>query len=482
MKHLKTLVVIALGVFLFTPVFAETQNVKVSGSIDIYGFYRSDYDLRSGNDAGVVPAGFPVRAADSAVGSAVDRSDADEYFRSNTQLEVAADLTDNVSTVISLLNQRDWNSVGFSAPLAGALAGTTGTRNTDRAFNIDINSAYVQMKEVFFSPLTMTVGRQPIWLGRGFIIGNNSTQWDNDFTTQADEFSKATGFDALRATIDLNPWTIDLVYSKIQEASLNAEDDGDLYVAYATYRFDKYNAVTDLYYIGEYDRNTLSGAAGTRDNDTQTVGARVQLDPISQMTIGAEYAQQFGYFSASTFTPERDRDAWAADVFATYRFDHSWKPTLTVEYVAFSGEEDLTANSNQGYHAWNFLYRGMFWTAIADFREVLYATADTSDQPATQNSQFIQFKGTAKPLDDLFLELSFTDLWNDVPTHSIAGNPSSGTRSKSIGYEIDFQATYDYTEDVTLGLLAGWFIPGSQYVAPFDATAAEVVSSLKVSF
>ena len=57
MKLGKALFVLALAVLIAAPAYAETQNVKVSGSIDAYWFYRGDYDLRDNNDVGVVPAG-----------------------------------------------------------------------------------------------------------------------------------------------------------------------------------------------------------------------------------------------------------------------------------------------------------------------------------------------------------------------------------------------------------------------------------------
>ncbi len=78
---------------------------------------------------------------------------------------MAADLTDNVSTVVNIVNQRDWNATTFDA----------GTANAGAEFDVELDLAYVQMKEIFYSPLTLTVGRQDLWLGRGFIIGNNNT-------------------------------------------------------------------------------------------------------------------------------------------------------------------------------------------------------------------------------------------------------------------------------------------------------------------
>src|SRR3989338_146917 len=142
------------------------------------------------------------------------------------------------------------------------------------------------MKEIFYSPLTLTIGRQDIWFGRGFIVGNNNRVWDTQGTTLADEYSVTTAFDAVRATLDFNPWTIDLAYSKIAENAHNSEDDVDLYIANVNYKFAEYNAVAEGYFVSEIDRGTLSTSttASVGSNDTHVLGGRVQFDPISQIT------------------------------------------------------------------------------------------------------------------------------------------------------------------------------------------------------
>ena len=106
MRSFKALFVLALALGFAVPAFAETQNVKVSGSIDAYAFWRENYDLNNNNDASVFPVGGTI-PGDTHGGAIAQRSDADNYFRTNTQVEVSADLTDNVSTVINLVNQRD---------------------------------------------------------------------------------------------------------------------------------------------------------------------------------------------------------------------------------------------------------------------------------------------------------------------------------------------------------------------------------------
>ncbi len=475
MKHLKALFAIALVAFFAAPAFAETQNVKVSGSMDAYWFYHSEYDLADSNDQSALPAGGTAQSQ-SHTGNLNYRSDADSYFRSNTQVEVSADLTDNVSTVINVVNQRDWNADTWDSSTG------VGPNTTADEFDIDLDLAYVQMKEIFYSPLTLTIGRQDLWFGRGFIIGNNSRAWDANGDTLDDMYSVTTAFDAVRATLDFAPWTLDFVYANITENSQNAEDDIDLWIANINYKFAEYNAVAEGYIASELDRATLSTVAnsGTQLNATHTLGGRAQFDPISQITLGGEVAYQFGGYH--TTTNGRDRDAWAADLFGTYRWDNAWKPELTLEYVYFSGEENLSTSTSDSYGAWNPMYRGKFWTAYADFREFVYATADSVDDPATTNQSFIQVKGAMKPLEDLLLEASFTYLWTTEDIHNTKADIHTATRDSNIGWEVDLQATYDYTEDVSFGILAAWFIPGDFYVSPEDQTATDIVSSVKVSF
>lgn len=486
MKFLRALFVMALALAFVVPAFAETQNVKVSGSIDAYWFYRSNFDLRDGNDIGVVPAGTGnTYVHTSATGDIDQKSDADDYFRSNTQIEISADLTDNVSTVINLVNERDWNSNTFevAAPSSSAGSSTAGSE-----FDITLDLAYVQMKEIFYSPLTLTIGRQDLWFGRGLVIGNNTRSWDPQGNTQANEYSPSTAFDAARATLDFNPWTLDFVYSKIDENSNNPEDDIDLYIANVNYKFAEYNAVAEAYYVGEMDRAFASTATASQEgNKTHTVGGRVQFDPISQITLGGELAYQMGNYRTSATTVERDREAWMFDIFGTYRWDYTWKPEITVEYVLFSGESDLGTSGDEGdYGAWNRLYRGKFYTAYADYREFVYGTANGVDQAAGQNEQFVQVRGGIRPLDDLLLEGSFTWLWTDEDVHTTAGTQTSPTLDDELGWEIDLQATYDYTEDVSFSTLVGWFNPGGFFAADSDGatddTAATVVSSVKVTF
>ncbi len=477
MKTLKTMLTLAMGLVFVAPAFAETQNVKVSGSLDAYAFYRNAYDLNNGNDAGAANIATGTQA-NNHTGSLVHRSEGDSYFMSITQLRVDAALTNNVSTVINLINQRDWNADVFD--VAG---GTGAANNTTQEFDVMIDLAYVQMKEIFYAPLTLTVGRQDLTYGRGFVVGWNPQ--DPSGTIQADEFTQIQSFDAIRATLDFSPWTIDIAYSKIVENAHDPEDDRDLWVNYVTYKFSEYNAVAEAYFIADLDRaSNATNVLQSNDllNSTYTLGGRVQFDPISQMTLGAELAHQMGEYAAAVTAGSRNRDAWGADIFGEYRFDNVWKPMVGLQYVYLSGEGNQNASTTNDYQAWNGFFRSPTYGWIRDYQEITYDTADGLNQPAGQNQQHVSLYGTLKPMEDLTLWGAYYHFWNDEEVHTTPANNTTSFLSDDLGDEIDTQITYAYTEDVTFSFMANWFIPGDFYNDPNNDTASEYVSRVTVTF
>jgi hypothetical protein len=292
-------------------------------------------------------------------------------------------------------------------------------------------------------------------------------------------------FDAIRATLDFSPWTIDLVYSKIRENGNNPEDDRDLYIGYLNYKFAEYNALADLYYVGDFDRataNSSTATIGTQGNETDTIGGRVQFDPISQITLGAELAYQFGDYYSSATAAKRDRDAWATDIFGEYRWDNTWKPMLGIQYVYLSGESNLSSSTSGDYGAWNGAFRGPIYGWIHDYIEVYYQTAFPGDQAAGQNQQHISLYGSLQPMEDLKLTAAWWYFWATEDYHSTPTDPTTATLNNQIGNEIDLAAIYSYTEDVTFTFMANWFIPGDLYNSPQNDTATELVSEVKVTF
>ncbi|NQU74150.1 MAG: alginate export family protein [Candidatus Omnitrophica bacterium] len=453
-KFFKVFCVFALAVFFVTPAFAEVQNVKISGDLTARVISRDDLDLDKDNAGN-------------------NGDDVQNYFMSTAEIQIDADLTDNVSTVISLVNQRDWDDVS-STEVNGA------TNNDNADFDVLLDLASVTLKEMIYSPLTVTIGRQNIWYGNGFIVGSKLR--DDNASITAEEYTALSAFDAITATVDLDPWTIDAVYALEQENTVAGSDDVVLLGLNTGYEFNSYNAEAEAY---AFQKTDVSQANAVKEDERiLTLGLRGSMEPMSNLTLAAEGAVQYGRYSQA-LGEARARDGMAADISAQYAFaDLSWKPTLALEYIYYSGEAD-DQNGNQGndYEGWDPMYRGKFDTAIREFQNVYYATIQRGDNAAattldsdsgvTNQHQFLVI-GSIKPTDTLTIDGRFAYF-------TFAEEPR-GDRDDEIGTELDLILTYDYTEDVSLGLLTAWFFPGDYWIDGQDDTATDIVGSVKVSF
>ncbi|MFA6320751.1 MAG: alginate export family protein [Candidatus Omnitrophota bacterium] len=483
MKFLRILCVLALALCVTASVYAETQSVKVSGDLTMRGIYRNDYSMVSSVNEGATIDG-------------TDKS----WAMTVAAVQVDADLTDNVTTVIRLLNQRDWN-VAHSATTTSPL-NPTETANGDE-FDVMVDLAYVQLKNFIYSPLTVTIGRQNLWFGRGFIVGANQQNpgnvggtTDSTFVAgnlSAPEYTAINSFDAVKAVLDFDPWTITGIYSVIDNGSVSVRDNTDLWGVNVGYKFNKMNGEAEGYWFYKTDRGTipLTDLKGN-SNDVYTVGLRGSFDPISWITLAGEGAWQGGqYLESSLQSNSRTRSAFAMDFSGEIRYftdKFAWKPKLGLEYIYYSGNVNDGDPTQAGgvYHGWDSMYRGKYDSAIREFVGKFYATnrypvrnnytQATADDSRTNQNQVI-FLGSIQPMESLTVKGNYNLFWN------IEGYDAGVKKSQGfVGQEVDIQANWDYTEDVSFNLLAGWFMPGEVYYDQGKAVATDLVGSVKVSF
>jgi hypothetical protein len=482
MKFVKIICVVAL-VFAFSAVaYAETQSVKVSGDITARAFMRDNMDLNS-RDTGHTDVSTNTQS----------------FLMSTAEVQIDADLTDNVSGVIRLINQRAWGDQGYT------YANDPEINNTDNAninaFNVGIDLAYIELKEFLYSPLTLKIGRQDLWFGRGFIVGNSLM--DPQGNLPAPEYTAISSFDAIRATFDYDPWTVDLVYAKMAERAIRADDDINLMGINVGYVFDEYNAEMEGYYWLKQNRNpgqargiapnmSFASAAGRVANDVHTMGLRGSFDPIEDWTVALEAAMQMGnYVGLDGQVTKRSRYAYAIDAMVETRYfqdQYAWKPVLSVEYILYSGEESVgnqTVNSTTNYTGWDPMYRGKFDTAIREFQGSFYGTSQAIT-PGTTNQHQVLFRGTIEPMDSVTVEGTYALFWL-YAQYAKEQAVANANRNMFVGQEIDVNVTWDYTEDVSFGLLTGWFFPGSAFSGDVQnggkrAPATSVVGTVQLSF
>ncbi len=497
------------------PSYAEVQNVKVGGEVTVRGFarksMRASEDVINGVGGTSTGAVFP--------GNGQYGSSQDNFMQQLTAINVGADLTENVSTQLRVINQRVWGNLTQDA-----------VDGTGDANQVDLSLANVTLKELFYSPLSVTLGRQRLWYGRGFIVGNRLLEGDFDpeQALGADEFSDMTGFDAIKGVLDLSqispiPVTLDAVYAKVDEneisvngATDSSADDKTLLGLNLGTKFSMGEA--EIYYWNKRNNETENGQAFTLDTNPQsnTLGVRGSVAPVEGLSTWGEMAYQWGHRMTTPFSFDAEGatgdpySAWAMNFGADYTAKEvAWSPTVGAEWIFYSGSEGAgCANSNfdtdctdtgefpyaSAIGGWEPVYRGSFSTAIREFQGAgLYMPAqsaavitnisgsNTQYNPLTNsytNEHQFGLHGTVRPLQDLTVDNRYTWFIADEGIVPVAGSK----RHSYIGGEYDLQASYNYTDDVQFGLIYAVFTPGSVFRHPFDDIAQELVTSVDVKF
>ena len=460
----KNLVVILALAFLLSVTsfaYAEVQNVKISGDILMQGVSRRKFALKD--------AEFD--------GASKNKHATDSFLLSTMRVRLDADLTDNVSATVRLLNERIW--------------GQEDTYADNSQMGMDL--AYITLKEFLYSPLSLAVGRQELRFGNGLIIGDpdtNMTYLDNNPAGTVDisarDLSARKAFDAIRATFDYNPLTVDVIYSKIDENNVARKDDIDLYGVNAAYDFGVNNTIGEAYLFVKKDQY-----ANSKTEKINVLGVRVESEVVENLTANAEIAHQFGKYqrtesgASGQDKQSVERDAWALQLGVDYLLANvQCTPSIGLGYTYLSGEKD---NRKAGkYEGWDPMFEDQDAGTI--YNAILVAT----------NYHLINLRGSIKPIEDVTASLSYSHLIVDKKYgNGLDGNGSNQqqqldgvdigpvykmTNNSHLGDEIDLGLTYDYTEDVQFGLNAGVFIPGDALHRDNNRNATQVIGSMKVSF
>ncbi len=490
--------ILALAVTL--PAFAAVQNVKVGGDVTVRNIYRSAFDLDNDNKSDTYNGG----RFGAINGSGDQRSD-DTYnfFMEQVRLRVDAELTENVSGHIELLNQRDMDGPnvgtqgsalatdGGGNAVSGRTALTTGPSTANDAFDVTLNKASIEIKEFLYSPATLEVGRQDYQMGQGFVIGKDQVgQPDLQNSITADEFTYSHGFDSSLLTLDLDPWAVDLFYAKISEDNVLGSDDEDLLAINVGRKFGKYDAEAETYFVAATNSSLVDGAGTTLSTAAQIydVGFRGSISPIKGLRMNGEAVSQFGIeggfgsalgVAASDFTfngnTKQAIRAFATDLRGEYDVTQvPWPTTLGIEHVFYSGEDANEEGNSANYRP---LHRGKFHSAIREFQGTFYLPAVGVSPGSTNQHQFIldlAFNPFNNP--DIKFFSRFLSYWfHHVPINGVTAlaGDNQGGRDKHIGEEVDFQLSWAYTEDLTFDVLYALFIPGDYFDQSGPVTAGD---------
>jgi len=448
------------------PVFAEVQNVKVGGDITVRAFHRQNLDLHDEGEA--------------REGGGSQLLDAEDFIMSTTGINIGADLTENVSAFIRLANERNWDST------AGEATG-----------DIDFSQGYLTLKELFYSPLTLRVGTQPIVWGRGFVLGSNlfpsvnSTGDDRNAAITPNEFTDFTAFDAIRATLDLSnvggltlPLSVDYVYIKVDENAVGGSDDVNIQGFNLSSQLDAWNSEVEAYFLNKRDKTTTPANTSVKTGSVNTIGVRGSAQPGGAYLYG-ELAYQFGRrpIDPAGVLPTGDAvQAWGVNLGADYTFaEVATTPKLGAEWRFYSGTQ--APGTGNGAAGWVVIAPGYFRTALREFQTQstvsgFYPNDQAGVTSTGTNQHELALYGGFSPMEDLSVSPRLAFFILDEGTIPVTGSK----RKSYLGTEWDTNVVYNYTDDVQLGLLYALFAPGNVFRTPNDSTAQELITSVSVKF
>ncbi|MBM3860044.1 MAG: hypothetical protein FJ395_10380, partial [Verrucomicrobia bacterium] len=228
MKKVWLAVVLAAAGVMATSVFADVQNIRLSGDVRVRGYYFN-------SEMGFAPD-------QSRLSPPTAKRTDNAFILQRTRVTCEADLEDHVLVVITLKAEGLWGQKGDAS-----------FRSTsyDRGWSVGLSEGYVQFSEMFFTPTTLKLGRQYLNYGKGFVLSSANETYN---------------FDAARLVLDFYPLTIDLVGARITDRStdgsyLPTEYHGGNNLLFVNARYEMKDSIIKAIeaYFGWFTRASAGG-------------------------------------------------------------------------------------------------------------------------------------------------------------------------------------------------------------------------------
>jgi hypothetical protein len=338
------------------------------------------------------------------------------------------------------------------------LAPSDGVTNRWAQEQVTVDSANIVLREVADTPLTLTLGRQDIILGDGWLVFDG---------TPADG-SRTSFLDAARATYVFKEanTTADAIYIN-QNAKGNAlvkpllnfnqnvtEQNEQGFILWVTNRSLPKTEVNGYYMY----KAAQAVASNGDDEHIHTFGARVAGDISDHWKYRAEGATQFGTRN------DKVQRAFGFNSRLTYLTKDSVDDQLRVSFEYLSGDDPSTHGTNE---AWDPLWGR--WPQWSDLYG--YIMASTREQRVYEATDLyrLSFGWGCKPTDKLELLADYHLLF--APENTKAGTAGFSDGGAFRGELLALVARYQFTPHLRGHLLAEFFWPGNFYASPRTSMA-----------
>jgi hypothetical protein len=357
-----------------------------------------------------------------------------------------------------------------------------------------IDTLNVQWKNAFNLPATLTVGRQDIFLGDGFLVGDGTPE-DGSFTYFLDAARVTYRLDDLHTTIDAiglmqfarpDAWLPTLGSSEglangnSQPMLLTDQNEKGAILWINNKSLDYANF--DGYFIYKHDTLLHNPPAPTfgDSGDIYTVGGRLSGVVEERWKYSVEGAYQFGRkqdpllnlgglnpdLSASAQTTgHRDLDAYALNSKFTYQFKDPLNDQLSLSYEFLSGDNPNSKGDEMFDVLWG---RWPSWSEMYN----IYSYVQETRVGQTANLHRIGPTWTLNPMPKMEFDLSYFLLLadQDKPTRDL-NNAFGGLRAQSAfsnsgddrGQYLQAILKYKFNQHLSGHLWSEFLFPGDFY-------------------
>jgi len=467
--------------------FADVQNIRLSGDLRLRGYYLS-------------AAGTPQVADYSALDATVDgkqKNGSSQFIVQRTRVSVEADLEDHVLVVVTLKAEGIW--------------GQDPSDSAGRTTAVGVQEAYVQLRELFYTPATLKAGRQFLNYGDGLILSSANQNYT---------------FDAGRLVLDYHPLVIDVVAGQVSNPQganpnqtlgqtdllfLNVKYDGGDSAVKAVEAYFGWMPQDGQWMAGTYDdagalkvdangnplRNYRALDVNHNNPSPMIIGLRTDLAPVEGLTMSLEGAYELGDNGGFGSTAAGNLSAWLAKAAVKYSMKNvTLAPSFNASYTFASGGG---ANGRNSFLPW--------FDDVDGYNGYLF-------QPQLSNIQIINLGASIKPCANTTLAVQgyyymkadkSTDVYSNPqvdfggPSFANAANwaklhygtdgtdgiATAQTGSREVGWELDGILGYDYSKDVRCQLVYAAFIPDNTFANSGGAAnrvASEVRGEINVKF
>jgi hypothetical protein len=352
-----------------------------------------------------------------------------------------------------------------------------------------LDNLNVQWKEPFDLPATLTVGRQDIFLGDGWLVGDGTPN-DGSFTFFLDAARLTVDLKDQHTTIDAigllqcarpDAWLPTIGQSTTAGAfpeplSLTDQNEKGAILWVANKSIPAVNL--DGFFIYKHDTriNDAPSLLFGDNADIFTLGGSVSGTLKDHWKYSAEGAYQFGqkqdpFLNAYTGKPApdangyRDIDAFGVQSKLTYLFKDNFNTRLDLSYEFLSGDDPNSKNDGMFDVLWG---RWPQWSEVYN----IYSYVQETRVGQTANLHRIGPTLTLTPVKNTDLSLSYYALLadQDAATRSeflgkaFGGHPFTGTGNFR-GHYLQAILKYKFSQHLSGHLWSEFVFPGDYYTS-----------------